>query len=167
MTALEGHRGPIVPSGICSPVEGSDPCFNALVQRPKKDDLRPRTSRVSIEDRGYKDYPHLVLAVTFHSEVFLPLFTPFVASLTLPRAGDTGTSSPRATGEGGKRPPPRLPLPQRRYLPRSRVWGGPEEGARAGFLSWIRFSSGIATTVPGVGAGEEARGRVGWGMLAY
>ena len=31
----------------------------------------------------------------------------------------------------GRMPPPRLPLPQRRYLPRSRVWGGPEERAGA------------------------------------
>ena len=35
---------------------------------------------------------------------------------------------------GGTCPPPRLPLPPRRYLPRSSVWGESEEGAGV----WVR-----------------------------
>ena len=69
---------------------------------------------------------------------------------------------------GGFLPPPRLPLPPWRYLPRSSVWGEPEEGAGAGVYSpGYGFPRVSPRLPPPLGAGEEAGGRAGWGMPAH
>ena len=72
---------------------------------------------------------------------------------------------------GGTCPPPRLPLPQGRYLPRSSVWGEPEEktGVWVGDAGIFRLPLPRGDTPHGPVSGASLKRELvcGWGMPAY